>query len=153
MIFFFAFHVASGKFGKQSSRVRAAKTFFFGITVFLYQIENPQTHLGVGRQFYASLINRHSCIVTRGVPVPLSSLYGAHRRLPRLLSADVCSRMLTRVLTYAHVCSRMPQAFTELIASFLGSIQLLHCSFRSASARESAANDALARACLEQVLC
>jgi hypothetical protein len=40
----------------------------------------------------------------------------------------------------------MPQAFTELIASFLGSIQLLHCSFRSASARESAAKDALARA-------
>jgi len=71
LIFFFAFPVSSGKFGKQSSRVRAAKTFFFGITVFLYQIENPQTHLGVGRQFYASLINRHSCIVTRGVPVPL----------------------------------------------------------------------------------
>jgi hypothetical protein len=30
--FLFAFPVLSGKFGKQSLRFRAAKTFFFGIT-------------------------------------------------------------------------------------------------------------------------
>jgi hypothetical protein len=54
LIFFFAFPVSSGKVGEQSSMVRAAKTFFFGITIFLYQIKNPQTHLDVGRQFYVS---------------------------------------------------------------------------------------------------
>jgi hypothetical protein len=32
LIFFFAFPVLSGKFGKQSLRFRATKTFFFGIT-------------------------------------------------------------------------------------------------------------------------
>jgi hypothetical protein len=52
---FFAFPVLSGKFGKQSLRVRAAKTFFFGITVFLYQNKNPEAHLGLGRQIYACL--------------------------------------------------------------------------------------------------
>jgi hypothetical protein len=35
----------SGKFGKQSLRFRAAKTFFFAITIFLYQNKNPVTHL------------------------------------------------------------------------------------------------------------
>jgi hypothetical protein len=40
LIFFFAFLGSSGKFGKQSLRVRAGKTFFFGITVFLYQGDN-----------------------------------------------------------------------------------------------------------------
>jgi hypothetical protein len=40
LIFFFAFPGSSGKFGKQSLRVRAGKTFFFGITVFLYQGDN-----------------------------------------------------------------------------------------------------------------
>jgi hypothetical protein len=56
VIFFFVFPVSSGKFGKQSLRFRAAKTFFFGITVFLYQNKNlvaqmetilffPQVHL------------------------------------------------------------------------------------------------------------
>jgi hypothetical protein len=34
LIFFFAFPGVSGKFGKQSLRFRAAKTFFFGITGF-----------------------------------------------------------------------------------------------------------------------
>ncbi len=51
MIFFFAFPVSSGKFGKQSLRFRAAKTFFFGITVFLYQNQNPVVHLRDGRHF------------------------------------------------------------------------------------------------------
>jgi hypothetical protein len=31
----------SGKLGRQSLRFRAAKTFFFGITFFLYQNGNP----------------------------------------------------------------------------------------------------------------
>jgi hypothetical protein len=44
VIFFLAFPVSSGKFGKQSLRFRAAKTFFFGITVFLYQNKNPVAH-------------------------------------------------------------------------------------------------------------
>jgi hypothetical protein len=56
LIFFFALPVSSGKFGKQFLRFRAAKTFFFGITVFLYQNKNPVAHLGLGRQFCASLI-------------------------------------------------------------------------------------------------
>jgi hypothetical protein len=55
LIFFFALPVSSGKFGKQFLRFRAAKTFFFGITVFLYQKKNPVAHLGLGRQFCASL--------------------------------------------------------------------------------------------------
>jgi hypothetical protein len=41
LMFVFAFPVLSGKFGKQSLGFRAAKTFFFGITVFLYQNKNP----------------------------------------------------------------------------------------------------------------
>jgi hypothetical protein len=55
LIFFFPLPVSSGKFGKQFLRFRAAKTFFFGITVFLYQNENPVAHLGLGSQFCASL--------------------------------------------------------------------------------------------------
>ncbi len=55
MIFFFCFPVSSGKFGKQSLRFRAAKTFFFGITIFLYQNKNPVAHLSHWRQFCASL--------------------------------------------------------------------------------------------------
>ncbi len=55
LIFFFALPVSSGKFGKQFLRFGAAKTFFFGITVFLYQNKNPVAHLGLGRQFCASL--------------------------------------------------------------------------------------------------
>ena len=55
LIFFFAFPVLSGKFGKQSLRFRAAKTFFFGITVFLYQNQNPVLHMEDWKQFYASL--------------------------------------------------------------------------------------------------
>jgi hypothetical protein len=55
LIFFFALQVLSGKFGSQFLRFRAAKTFFFGITVFLYQKKNPVAHLGLGRQFCASL--------------------------------------------------------------------------------------------------
>jgi hypothetical protein len=43
-----------GKLGKQSLRVRAAITFFFGITVFVYQNENPVDHMIHGRQFCAS---------------------------------------------------------------------------------------------------
>ena len=38
LIFFFAFPGLSGKFGKQSLRFRAAKTFFFGITAFFAAI-------------------------------------------------------------------------------------------------------------------
>jgi hypothetical protein len=45
----------SGKLGKQSLRFRAAKTFFFGITIFLYQNKNPVAHLSHCRQFCASL--------------------------------------------------------------------------------------------------
>jgi hypothetical protein len=41
LIFFFAFPFLSGKFGKQSLRSLAAITFFFGITVFLYQNQIP----------------------------------------------------------------------------------------------------------------
>ena len=55
LIFFFAFPVLSDEFGKQSFRFRAAKTFFFDITVFLYQDENPMDHMIHGRQFCASL--------------------------------------------------------------------------------------------------
>jgi hypothetical protein len=44
-----------GKLGKQSLRFRTAKTFFFVITFFLYQNENPVAQMGHGRQFYASL--------------------------------------------------------------------------------------------------
>jgi hypothetical protein len=55
VIFFFAFPLSSGKFGKQSLRFRAAKTFFFGITVFLYQNKNPADHLICWKQFYVSL--------------------------------------------------------------------------------------------------
>ena len=43
--------VSIGKFGKQSLRFRAAKTFFFGITVFLYQNKNPVAHLSDGDNF------------------------------------------------------------------------------------------------------
>jgi len=45
LIFFFVFHVLIGKFGKQSLRFRGTKTFFFGITGFLYQNENPVHHM------------------------------------------------------------------------------------------------------------
>jgi hypothetical protein len=55
VIFFFAFPLSSGKFGKQSLRFRAAKTFFFGITAFLYQNKNPADHLICWKQFYVSL--------------------------------------------------------------------------------------------------
>ncbi len=41
LIFFCAFLVLVGKLGKQSLSFRAAITFFFGITVFLYQNRNP----------------------------------------------------------------------------------------------------------------
>jgi hypothetical protein len=51
VIFFFAFPVSSGKFGKQSLRFRAAKTFFFGITVFLYQNKNPVGQWPTGDNF------------------------------------------------------------------------------------------------------
>jgi len=43
-IFFFAFSGLSGKFGKQSLRFRGTKTFFFGITGFWYQNENPSSY-------------------------------------------------------------------------------------------------------------
>ncbi len=55
LIFFFSFPISSGKYGKESLRVREGKTFFFGISVFLYQNRNPDAHLGLGRQFYDSL--------------------------------------------------------------------------------------------------
>jgi hypothetical protein len=42
---FFFFLVLSGKLGKQSLRFRTTKTFFFGITFFLYQNENPVDHM------------------------------------------------------------------------------------------------------------
>jgi hypothetical protein len=56
LIFFFSFPLSSGKFGKQFLRFRAAKTFFFGITAFLYQNKIPLLHLEHWRQFCASLI-------------------------------------------------------------------------------------------------
>ncbi len=55
VIFFFAFPLSSGKFGKQSLRFRAAKTFFFDITIFLYQNQNPVAHMIHWRQFCTSL--------------------------------------------------------------------------------------------------
>jgi hypothetical protein len=39
------------EFGEQSLRFRAAKTFFFGITAFLYQNKNPQAHMASGDNF------------------------------------------------------------------------------------------------------
>jgi hypothetical protein len=57
LIFFFAFPVLSGKVGKQSLRFRAAKTFFFGITSFLYQNQNPVNQMVDGRKFCASLMH------------------------------------------------------------------------------------------------
>jgi hypothetical protein len=58
LIFFFAFPGSRGKFGEQSLRVRAGKTFFFGITVFLYHNKNPgifvRGSLNLGIQFYVS---------------------------------------------------------------------------------------------------
>jgi hypothetical protein len=53
LIFFFAFLLLSGKLGKQSLRFRAAKTFFFGITAFLYQNKNPAGQMVCWEQFYA----------------------------------------------------------------------------------------------------
>jgi hypothetical protein len=50
------------------------------------------------------------------------------------------------VFTCTHVCSRIPQSFTELIINVLDSIQLLHCIFRLVSVRESSAKDVLSRA-------
>jgi hypothetical protein len=58
MVFFLTFPVLSGKFVKRSLWVRAAKAFFFGITVFLYQNKNLEAHLGLGRSIYASLKTR-----------------------------------------------------------------------------------------------
>jgi hypothetical protein len=55
LIFFLAFAVLSGKFGNQSLRFRPAKTFFFNITIFLYQNKNPVAHMIHWRQFCASL--------------------------------------------------------------------------------------------------
>jgi hypothetical protein len=55
LIFFFAFPLLSGKFGKQSLRSLAAITFFFGISVFLYQAKIPVLHLENWRQYCASL--------------------------------------------------------------------------------------------------
>jgi len=54
-IFFFACLILSGKLGKQSLRFHTSVTFFFGITVFLYQDENPVHHMIHWRQFCASL--------------------------------------------------------------------------------------------------
>jgi hypothetical protein len=45
----------SGKLGKQSLRFRAAKTFFFGITFFLYQNGNPADDIICWKQFDVSL--------------------------------------------------------------------------------------------------
>jgi hypothetical protein len=42
----------------QSLRFRAAITFFFGITAFLYQNQNPVDQMVDGRQFCASLRNK-----------------------------------------------------------------------------------------------
>jgi hypothetical protein len=47
----------SAKLGRQSLRFRAAKTFFFGIPVFLYQDGNPVHHMIHWRQFCPSLIS------------------------------------------------------------------------------------------------
>ena len=55
LIFFFSFLLLSGELGKQSLRFRAAITFFFGITLFLYQDQNPVDHMSHWRQFCASL--------------------------------------------------------------------------------------------------
>jgi hypothetical protein len=55
LIFFRAFPPLSGKFGKESLRFRVGKTFFFVITIFLYQNKNPVAHLSHWRQFCASL--------------------------------------------------------------------------------------------------
>jgi hypothetical protein len=53
LIFFFAFHALSGKLG--NLRFRAAKTFFFDHTFFLYQDENPVHHMIHWKQFSAFL--------------------------------------------------------------------------------------------------
>jgi hypothetical protein len=59
---FFAFPLLSGKFGKQSLRIRATIYFFFGITGFFVPEWKTGAHMGLGRQFSASLksVQRHS---------------------------------------------------------------------------------------------
>ena len=54
-LFLFCFLVFSGKLGEQSLRVRAAISFFLGITVFVYQNKNPVDQLIYGRHFRACL--------------------------------------------------------------------------------------------------
>jgi hypothetical protein len=56
LIFFFASPVLSGKFGKQSLRFRAAKTFFLALLSFLYQNKNPVVHLSHGDNFVLETI-------------------------------------------------------------------------------------------------
>ena len=46
----------------QSSRFRAAINFFFGITAFWYQNQNPGDQMGDGRQFCASLNTEFTCM-------------------------------------------------------------------------------------------
>jgi len=47
----------SGKLGSNLLRLRAAITFFFGISAFLYQNQNPMHQMEHWRQFYASLMS------------------------------------------------------------------------------------------------
>jgi hypothetical protein len=67
LIVFFAFPVLSGNFGKQSLRFRAAITFFYGITVLLYQNKIPVDDTIDRKQFlfcsleYYSLLGTNVC--------------------------------------------------------------------------------------------
>jgi hypothetical protein len=72
LIFFFALPVSSGKFGKQFLRFRAAKPFFFGITVFLYQNKNPVAPLDHWKKKGGGALETILCFPE--VPSAMSSL-------------------------------------------------------------------------------
>jgi hypothetical protein len=86
LIFFFAFPGSRGKFGKQSLRFRAAKTFFFGITAFLYQNKNPEAHLSLGIAF----LNKGSIKALSSSIKALLRLYqGPMKALSRLYQGSI----------------------------------------------------------------
>jgi hypothetical protein len=102
LIFFFAFLLLSGKLGKQSLRIRAAKSFIFGITVFLYHYKNPMDHMMHGRQFCASLI----C---------LSSSHSAYNALSLSLTLSPYTSLIhTYLITiYTFILTYDPYALTH----------------------------------------
>ena len=102
LIFFFAFPLLSGKLGKQSLRFRAAITFFFGITFFLYQNENLD-HMIHGRQFYTS--QRDS---VRGHPVLGWPLQQLETKFWKIENALFRISWMTNSFKYTHRCLYRP---------------------------------------------